>query len=324
MNPTILGIHHVTAITADAQRNIDFYTGILGLRLVKLTVNFDDPTSYHLYYGDELGRPGSILTFFAWAGAHRGRQGTAQVGVASLSIPAASVSYWKHRLAEQGIAFEDAPRRMGEEVIGLADPDGMRLELIGAPEDLREPWPAGPVPPGHAVRGVHSVTLTEEGYERTADMLTQTLGFRAATADGASETNRFRYAVGDGGPGAIVDVLCVPGAPHGTMGAGTVHHVAWRTPDDAQQGQWRELLAGRGHNVSPIMDRQYFHSIYFREPRGVLFEIATDPPGFTVNEPADKLGQTLFLPPWLEEWRPKLQQVLQPLRLPGAEAELVE
>lgn len=306
----IPGIHHVTAITADAQKNVDFYCGVLGLRLVKLTVNFDDPSSYHLYYGDELGRPGTIMTFFAWPGAYRGRVGPPQVTVTSFAIPSASLSYWSDRLKDHGVI--ESADRFGERALTFTDPDGMLLEVVAQPSPQGQRWRGGPVPAEHAIRGFYGVTISEEGYEKTAKVLTDVLGFNLA----GSERNRFRYHAGGGeGFAGTIDLLCVPDARHGSMGAGVVHHVAFRTPDDPQQEQWQQKIAGVGLNVSPVMDRTYFHSIYYREPGGVLFEIATDSPGFTFDEPAETLGRKLMLPPWLQAQREAIEQAVPPLRL---------
>ena len=315
MTPTLPGIHHVTAITADAQKNIDFYTGVLGLRLVKLTVNFDDPSSYHLYYGDELGRPGTVMTFFAWPGAHRGRIGPPQVTSTAFAVPAGSIGYWVARLRSSSVQVEPASERFGAWTIHFADPDGMGVNLVESDEPGGRPWTGSAVPDEHAIRGFHGVTISEEGYESTAKLLTELMGF---TADG-SEGNRFRYRAGTGaggGLGSTVDLLCVPDARHGTMGAGIVHHVAFRTPADAQQLEWRKRIVGAGLNVSPVMDRNYFHSIYYREPGGVLFEIATDGPGMTVDEPADRLGARLMLPPQYEPHRKSIERAVTPVRLP--------
>jgi glyoxalase family protein len=310
---TLAGLHHVTAITADAQKNIDFYSGVLGLRMVKLTVNFDDPGSYHLYYGDELGRPGTALTFFAWPGADRGRIGPPQVSVTAFAVPAGAIDYWRRRLKDQSIELHEPVKRFGEKALSFSDPDGMRLELVGAENPRGQPWASGPIPAEHAIRGFHSVTISEEGYENTARLLTELMGFKAA----GGEQNRFRYQAGAGdGFASTVDLLCVPDAPHGNMGAGVVHHVAFRTPDDRQQEAWRKEIAHQGWNVSPIMDRIYFHSIYYREPGGVLFEIATENPGFTLDEPAERLGTKLMLPPWLEPYRKNIEEVVPPVRLP--------
>ncbi|HYO08192.1 MAG TPA: ring-cleaving dioxygenase [Tepidisphaeraceae bacterium] len=311
------GIHHVTAITADAQKNVDFYVGVLGLRLVKRTVNFDDPSSYHLYYGDALGRPGTIMTFFAWPGAPRGRVGPPQVVATSFAVPPAALGYWTERLKQHGVDVQAAPPRFGDAVIGFADPDGMRLEIVGTDSASASASPGGG-DNDNALRGFHGVTLSEEGYENSARLLTELMGFRA---DG-SEGNRFRYRAGGdaasgGGFASVVDLLCQPDGRHGTLGAGIVHHVAFRTPDDAQQQAWRGEIVRRGFNVSPVMDRTYFHSIYFREPGGVLFEIATDPPGFTADESPEALGQKLMLPRAVEAHRAALEKLLPPLRVPG-------
>jgi catechol 2,3-dioxygenase-like lactoylglutathione lyase family enzyme len=314
MSDDILGIHHVTAITSDPQRNVDFYTGVLGLRLVKLTVNFDDPRSYHLYYGDVMGHPGTIMTFFAWLGVPKGRHGTGQVTVTSFSVPQASLDYWIERLSQRGISYKGPTSRFDETILSLQDPDGLALELVAHPQAHHRPaWKEGPVPAEYTIRGIHTVTLLEEGYERTARLLTETLGFRSRS----SENNVIRYEVGEGGPGAYVDVRCAPGLRRGLVAAGTVHHVAWRTPNDEQQQAWRGTLAGLDLNITPVMDRKYFHSIYFREPGGILFEIATDLPGFTVDEPVERLGTHLELPPWLEQYRSELEQVLPALSLPS-------
>lgn len=312
MNPTIPGLHHVTAICSDPQQNVDFYCGVLGLRLVKLTVNFDDPGSYHLYYGDELGRPGTIMTFFAWPGAYRGRIGPPQVTETTFAVPGGALEFWAERLGERRIEVEQGVTRFGDPALIFADPDGLKLAIVAAAEPGGRAPGGGPIPAATAIRGFHGVTLSEEGYENTARLLTEVMGFRAE----GSEGNRFRYRAGAGGPASLVDLLCVPDARHGGLGAGVVHHVAFRTPDDAQQAAWRADIARRGHNVSPVMDRQYFHSIYFREPGGVLFEIATDPPGFTADEAPDRLGTTLRLPPWLESQHPVLERALPRLRLP--------
>jgi catechol 2,3-dioxygenase-like lactoylglutathione lyase family enzyme len=315
MGKEILGIHHITAIAGDPQKNVDFYAGVLGLRLVKLTVNFDDPGTYHLYYGDGAGHPGTILTFFPWPGAPKGRHGTGQVTHTSFGVPEGSIEFWTRRLADHRIAVQGPEERFGEEFISFSDSDGMRIELISAKSVSSERlYEAGPVPREHAIRGFHSATLSEEGYQKTATLLTKTLGFKLVQQEG----NRFRYAAASGEPGAMVDVLCAPEEPAGRLAAGTVHHIAWRTRDDDQQREWLDEIGRLGYNVSPVMDRKYFHSIYFREPGNILFEIATDPPGFAVDEPLDELGSKLVLPPWLERVRPQLEAVLPPLRLPAS------
>ncbi len=301
----ISGIHHITAIAGDPQRNLDFYTRVLGLRLVKLTVNFDDPGTYHFYFGNEGGGPGSILTFFPWPTAPRGTVGNGQVGASAFAVPPESIDYWVARLAQHQASPERIDSRFGDPVVRFVDPDGLPLEIVGTPEaDSTRAWAGGSVPAPHATCGLHSATLAEEGYERTA-LLLEVMGFQLV----GSEGSRYRYRASDDAA-AIIDVLCAPDGRQGRLGVGTVHHIAFRTPDDEQQGQWREDLVERGYNVSPIMDRIYFHSIYLREPSGVLFEVATDPPGFALDESPDQLGTQLMLPPWLEAHRSQLQQRL--------------
>jgi glyoxalase family protein len=312
MSAVTSGIHHVTAIAGEPQRNVGFYVGLLGLRLVKKTVNFDDPGTYHLYYGDGAGSPGSIMTFFPWAGAPKGRIGTGQLTVTSFSFPASSLGYWTERLVESGVRFEKPEDRFGETVLRFPDPDGLRLELVAAADDGREGWAGGPVPAGHAVRGFDHVTLLSSDPAGTAELMTSTLGFRQT---GEAE-GRTRFEAGRSGPGNTVDVANGAGFPRGTMGVGTVHHLALRVPDDEMQLELRERVAALGFNVTPILDRNYFRSIYFREPGGVLFEIATDPPGFAADEDPEHLGESLKLPPWLEPRREQLEEVLPPLRVP--------
>ncbi|MBI2842985.1 MAG: ring-cleaving dioxygenase [Armatimonadetes bacterium] len=314
MDKKILGLHHVTAIAGDPQKNVGFYTGLLGLRLVKQTVNFDDPDTYHLYYGDESGRPGTILTFFPWPEAETGRRGTGQATTVSFVVPPESLGYWVDKFEGNGVVYEPPVTRFGEEeVIVLLDPDGLRVELVGRTEaESIAPWERGPAPAAHAIRGLYGVSLSEEGYEGTASLLIKTLGFRLVEA----ENNRFRYEIGAGGPGATIDLICMPNGAPGLVSVGTVHHVAWRTPDDDQHKAWREEIVRAGLNVTPIIDRRYFRSIYFREPGGVLFEIATDPPGFTVDETLEELGAHLMLPPWLEHKRSVVEQILPALRTP--------
>ncbi len=338
----ILGIHHVTAIASNPQKIIDFYTQILGLRLVKLTVNFDDPTTYHLYFGDEIGHPGTILTFFPWPDAPKGRRGTGQVITVSFLIPLNSISYWIDRFKIRKIHFLGPTKRFGgnEEVLTLYDPDGLELELVAhksAYDTILDVWKDSPIPSEHAIRGFYSVTLSEEGYERTASVLTDELGFRFIGQDGS----RFRYQAAatastacvkeDNDPNKlnnyrsndnnndIVDVLCLPYTQQGFVGVGTVHHVAWRTPTDEQQKLLRKKIIKAGLNATPVIDRTYFHSVYFREPGGVLFEVATNPPGFAIDEKVEELGTHLMLPNWLESVRKDLEKALPKVRLPTKE-----
>ncbi|MEW6636822.1 MAG: ring-cleaving dioxygenase [Actinomycetota bacterium] len=312
MSAPVTGIHHVTAICGPPQPNLDFYVEMLGLRLVKRTVNFDDPTTYHLYYGDEAGTPGTIMTFFPWPDAPKGRIGAGQVIVTSFSVPAASLGYWTERLVESGVRFEKPRDRFGETVLSFEDPDGLRIELVAA-RDGREGRMSGSIPSEYSVRGIHHVTLAAEGAERTTSLMTGALGFRRVD----ESEGRIRFAAGEGGPGNLVDVSEAGGFPAGTMGVGTVHHVAFRVPDEEAQMEVRERVVSLGYNVTPVLDRNYFRSIYFREPGGVLFEIATDPPGFATDEDPKHLGESLKLPPWLEEHRARLEEALPPLHLPA-------
>ena len=316
MEKPILGIHHVTAIASDAQRNLDFYTELLGLRLVKRTVNFDDPGTYHLYFGDDIGSPGTILTFFPWPMAARGTPGVGQVTVTSFSVSEQSPGYWEQRLISAGTPVERAGKRFDEEVLTFADPDGLKLEIVGhaGAKEPRAPRNAA-VPEAHAIRGFYTVTLCEQGFETTAEVL-HAMGFR----DVAEQGNRFRFDVGEGGAGARVDVLCQAEGRYGRVSAGTVHHVAWRVADDQSQRAWRKRLVENHLNVTPVIDRCYFHSVYFREPGGVLFELATDPPGFAIDEPAERLGESLKLPPWLEPHRAKIEHALPPIQVYKASA----
>ncbi|HWD00376.1 MAG TPA: ring-cleaving dioxygenase [Candidatus Sulfopaludibacter sp.] len=311
MKKQILGIHHVTAIAGDPQKNLDFYSGVLGLRLVKLTVNFDDPGTYHLYYGDGAGHPGTIITFFPWASAPRGRYGNGLVTETAFAIPEQALDFWTARFTERNVAFESS-ERFGEKLISVTDPDGLKIELIAtatAPDDRA--WQSGPVPLEFAIRGFHSATLSEADHRATATLLTDTMGFKLV----AEDANRFRYAVDSGQPANLVDIVRAPEQRQGRVLVGTVHHIAWRTPDDAQQLEWLGELSRLEYGVSPVMDRKYFHSIYYREPGNILFEIATDPPGFAVDEAAETLGSHLVLPSWLESDRPRLETVLPRLRL---------
>jgi glyoxalase family protein len=310
----IQGLHHVTALAGDPRGNLGFYREVLGLRLVKRTVNFDDPGAYHLYYGDALGRPGTLLTFFLWPGGTRGRVGAGQVTAIALTIPEASIGYWQERLQACGVVVERiAPRFEEEEVVlRFRDPDGLALELAAHPRAGERPgWPDGPVPPAHAIRGLHAVTLLETVAELTLRFLIEEMGFRVERSEG----DRIRLKVGPGGPGAWVDLHVDPRASRGRVAVGTVHHVAWRVRDVAEQQAWRAHLQARGLYVTPVMDRKYFRSIYFREPGGVLFEIATDPPGFTVDEPPERLGTGLMLPDWLEPQRGEIERALPPLEV---------
>ena len=306
------GIHHVTAIAEDPQENVDFYVGILGLRLVKKTVNFDDPGSYHLYYGDAAGNPGTIMTFFSWPGAARGRIGTGQVSATSFAVPQESLDYWVERLLQHGVHFEQPVRRFDEKVLAISDPDGLAVELVARPGTIGgEVWEESQVPSEHEIRGISGVTLSEQFGKTTADLMESFLGFERVE----EEDGRVRYLTAGSG-GSFADILAQPEGPTGQTAVGTVHHVAWRAPDDATQQDWRGEIESRGFHVTPVLDRNYFRSIYFREPGGVLFEIATDQPGFAVDEESDHLGENLKLPPWLEKNREHIEEVLPPVHLP--------
>jgi glyoxalase family protein len=313
----ISGLHHVTAIATDPQQNLDFYAGLLGLRFVKRTVNFDDPGSYHFYFGDARGTPGTILTFFPWPGARRGSRGTGQIEATAFTIAPSSINYWLERLRKQKVPAEKTSARFGEEAIRFVDPDGLLLELIASsPVASVELWPDSPVPPEHSLRGFHSVSAALEGYERTASLLTDSFGYRLIDQSG----HRFRFAAqNDAAKGRIIDLLCLPDGHAGRVAAGSVHHIAFRARDQNEQLEWREHLVGLGYNVTPVIDRTYFHSIYFREPGGVLFEIATDPPGFTLDEKMEELGHSLRLPPWMESARSQIERILPPIKLPRKE-----
>ncbi len=313
MARVIPGIHHVTAIAGDPQANIDFYASVLGLRLVKLTVNYDDPSTYHLYFGDEQGHPGTILTFFPWPGVPKGQKGSGQAVDTSFSIPEKALDYWTGRLKAHRVPFEGPFGRFDERVISLSDPDGLSLELVSGASSAKDRlWEMGPVQSEYAIRGFHHVTLSEKESGLTATLLTETMGFRSLGREG----DKVRFETGNGGPGAIVDLLVQPGRPRGLISVGTTHHVAWRTPSDGEQRDWREAIAEAGLNVTPIIDRRYFHSIYYREPGGVLFEIATELPGFTVDQPVEELGTRLVLPPWLEPSRTEIESHLPRVNLP--------
>lgn len=316
--PAILGLHHVSAIAGDPQRNIDFYAGILGLRLVKRTVNFDDPQTYHFYFGDERGTPGTLMTFFPWPGARQGRQGTGQVAVTAFAIAPRSVGFWVERLLRHGVRYEGPAKRgsgaAAEQVIALRDHDGTMLELVASAAAERRPaWDDAPgVPGAHGIRGFHAVTLWVEHGDTTGRVLTDALGFRSA---GESDGIR-RFAAGDGGPGALVDVREVGGFPRGVGGAGTVHHVAFAVPDEAAQLGVRDRVVASGLDATPVIDRSYFRSVYFREPGGVLYELATSGPGFAIDEAVPDLGSRLMLPPQYEPQRAQIEAVLPPVHLP--------
>ncbi len=316
MKNQILGLHHVTAISGEPQKTLDFYAGILGLRLVKKTVNFDDPGTYHLYFGNEEGSPGSIMTFFPWGlSGLKGRIGTGQVSTTSFSIPDGATAFWIEKLKTHNIEFDGPQSRFDEDVLMLRDPDGSQLELVASDKDDRLSWKNGPVPEKYAIRGFYHVALSVEESEGTAALVTETLG--CSKLDELD--NRFRYAVGEGGAGKLMDILRQPNEAPGRMGVGAVHHVAWRTSTEASQLELRQKLVDKGNHVTPVLDRNYFRSIYFREPGQILFEIATDPPGFTLDESKENLGRDLKLPTWLEQRREEIEKRLPVLLVPESQ-----
>ena len=310
------GLHHVTVIASDPQRNLAFYTRVLGQRLVKTTVNFDDPGTYHLYYGDEVGSPGTILTFFSWQGAQRGTLGNGETAAVAYSIGSGSLDYWRGRLKEHELDVTES-ERFGETVLNFADPDGLRLELI-TDDSAKVPshWSDGPVPREHALRGFHGVTLWLGKAGETERLLTENLGFEKAAEETDPEGQRTRYRSASDRVGLYVDIVERPNKFPGRSGAGTVHHIALRVPDDEAQQDYLEYLREQGQRVTPVQDRQYFRSIYFREPGGVLFELATDVPGFADDEPVETLGRDLKLPPWLEPEREQVEARLPKLERP--------
>ncbi len=313
MTLKVPGIHHVTSVVGDPQRNVDFYSGVLGLRPLKVTVNFDVPNTYHLYFGNHSGTPGTILTTFPWPRTKPGRIGSGQIGVTSFSIPHGSIGYWRDRLSAHGVEAQTG-RRFDEEVITFVDPDGLVNELVSRPGTRSgDGWHDGPVPPGQAIVGFSGVTLFSGSPEKTMALLIDHLGF---TSVGEQE-GISRFVANQDEQGSVVDVLQQPKSEIGVEGPGTVHHVAWRTRDEAEQQAWSQHLTEAGLSVTPVRDRSYFKSIYFNEPGGILFEIATDPPGFAIDEPLDALAQAIKLPPWYESSRDKLERGLRKVTMPS-------
>jgi glyoxalase family protein len=317
MKTAIAGLHHVTAIASDPQRNLDFYTQVLGLRFVKRTVNFDDPGTYHFYFGDDIGTPGTILTFFPWPGTPRGRRGAGETIATAFSIPPGSMPYWRERLSNKSVPTEENVY-FGATHLSFNDPDGMVLELVehAVAQTVTAPRYAD-VPAQFAIQGFFGTTLLELSLLRTESILDM-LGYRKLDEEG----DRSRYAPEGNARGRFLDVVVDKDARQGHMGAGTVHHIAFRARDDSSQLEWRQEL-GRYVSVTPVQDRTYFHSIYFREPGGVLFEIATDAPGFLIDEPAESLGESLRIPEWFEPQRGRIEASIQPIILHKASTETV-
>lgn len=307
MENKILGLHHITAIAGQAQRNYDFYTRVLGLRLVKKTVNFDDPGTYHFYFGDEVGTPGSILTFFPWEGIQKGKPGTGMATEIGYSVPKGSLEFWSNRFKELKVKQGAISERFGEQHLPFEDPDGLLLNLVTpAAEDTRKPWTTSQVTEEAATKGFHSVVLTVRQVEPTARVLTDIFGYRLLSQEG----NRYRFATDAIDTANIVDLVEEPNGQAGYNAGGTNHHVAFRAKDDNLMMEFREKVSRAGLNITEKIDRNYFYSLYFREPGGVLFEIASDNPGFVTDESVNELGTRLMLPPQYEGHRKKIEEVL--------------
>lgn len=310
MDDRILGIHHITAIAGPAQRNYDFYTKVLGLRLVKTTVNFDDPGSYHLYYGNGTGTPGTILTFFPWG--ERVKKGIAGTGMATAigySVPAGSLGFWEKRFEEKQVKYNQPAERFGEQYLPFEDQDGLRINLIEVHTDTRSPWETAEVKPGEGLKGFHSITLTLQDVKPTAEILTDVFGYKLLSQEG----KHYRYITDAIENAAIVDLVEAAAMPRGHVAGGTNHHVAFRVKNEEILMRFREKVAARGLNITPRIDRNYFFSLYFREPGGVLFELATDNPGFSVDEEVNELGTHLKLPAQYEEEREAIAKALPQL-----------
>lgn len=310
MKNEILGIHHITAIAGNAKKNYDFYTGILGLRLIKKTVNFDDPHTYHFYYGDEKGTPGSILTFFPWEGIQAGRRGTKQVTEIGYSVPAGSLDFWQNRFEQHNIIYNKPAVKFGERYLTFLDPDGLKFELTEAKvKDTRPQWETAAVSKENAVHGFHHITITTNKMEATAAVLTHIFGYKLAE----TEVNRSRFITDTVEQANIVDLVEAPGEAIGHVAGGSVHHVAFRVKDEATLMYFRDKIVEQGLNITEKIDRNYFYSLYFREPGGVLFELATDNPGFTIDESLDELGHNLKLPAQYESIREEIEGILPKL-----------
>jgi glyoxalase family protein len=310
MEDRILGLHHITAIAGEAKRNYDFYTGVLGLRLVKKTVNFDDPNTYHFYYGDKVGTPGSILTFFPWEGIQAGRRGARQVTEIGYSVPADSFDFWLKRFEKKNVIYNKVSEKFGEQYLTFIDPDGLKLELTASksPDD-RLPWETDEVPAEFAARGFHNVTITTNKLQPTADVLTHIFGYKLLE----THVNRYRFITDAVDSANIVDVVEVPGEGAGHVAGGSVHHVAFRVKDDNILMKFRAKVAAEGLQITDKIDRNYFYSLYFREPGGVLFEIASDNPGFAIDENVEELGTGLKLPVQYENRREEIAAILPKL-----------
>ncbi|OCA84132.1 ring-cleaving dioxygenase [Bacillus sp. FJAT-27225] len=307
MNKTT-GIHHISSMVNDAQRTIDFYAGVLGLRLVKKTINFDRPEVYHLYFGNELGNPGTIITFFPWEKQLKGRVGSGQVGSTTYRVPVGSLLFWENRLNQFGVEATTSIR-FGERYLQFSDPDGLRLELTERDEGPRNEWSHGGVEPENAIKGFDGAVLLSRQPHKTTDVLENILGLTCI-----GQENDYLRFFSEGELGNTIDIQLNPSV-RGLMGAGIVHHLAWSAKDEEQLLKWREILQDKGYNPTEIRERNYFKAVYFHEEGGILFEIATDPPGFTVDEDLSSLGEALMLPPWLEPQRDELEALLPPVKV---------
>ena len=302
------GIHHITAIVGHPQENVDFYAGVLGLRLVKKTINFDDPGTYHLYFGDQGGNPGSIITFFPWAGAYAGKIGDGQVGVMSYVVPVGTLPFWETRLTKFKITFNKIDR-FGETYLTFDDVHGLKLEIVEREEGPLNIWTIGEVTPEVAIKGFGGATLFTSQPAQTAKLLTDVMGLeKVGEEDGVLRFKSY------GDIGNVIDVK-TSGDGRGTMGVGTVHHIAWRAKNDEDQLEWQEFVRNNGYGVTPVKDRNYFNAIYFREHGEILFEIATDPPGFAHDETLETMGEQLKLPSQYEQYRDRLENSLIPLEV---------
>jgi glyoxalase family protein len=315
LDNTITGLHHITVIAGDAQENLDFYAGVLGMRLVKKTVNQDVPGTYHLFYADGAAHAGTDLTFFPWPDMAPGERGAGLTVEVSLAVPTGSLDYWADRLANHGIRIDSPATRFGERLLTFADSHGLRLALVETADDREfSPWARSPVPQPNQIRGLHAVRLLERSAAQTVELLTSTLGFEEI----GQEDGWRRFALPGNRSGRMLDLKQAPGERQGTWGTGSVHHIAWRVPDDETELAVQRRLIHAGRRPTEVIDRFWFKSVYFREPGGALFEVATDGPGFGVDEPLDQLGARLVLPPWLEPSRGAIEAGLPPLRDPEA------
>jgi glyoxalase family protein len=307
MGKRTTGIHHITAIVGNPQENVDFYAGVLGLRLVKRTINFDDPGTYHLYFGDEAGKPGTIITFFPWPDAYRGKIGDGQVGVTTYAVPKGAMSFWENRLEKFQIPFTKT-MRFGEGILAFDDPHGLHLEIVERVEGEKNTWEFGDVTADVAIKGFGGATLLSSQPEKTAELLEKEFGLERVGEEG--DFLRFQSPSDIGN---VIDLKRTASGARGKMGAGIVHHIAMRAKDGQDQLEWREQLAKHGYHITPVKDRNYFTSVYFREHGEILFEIATDPPGFSLDESPDTMGERLMLPEWYEPQRQKIESVLLPI-----------